>query len=425
MLSYRLYLEAKEKKIKAPWDDGKPLLTWGELNPKTAKNSQAHLVNPQTGKGYYTAVLHLSPANESGFQACPWHTPGCASNCLHFAGDPQCTENKMEARWRRTLHLALHPDSFLQKLYKEIEQYRQAAHADDKHLAVRLNATSDVPWEAGKYNIREEEKEVMRQVMHHFPDVYFYDYTKSVNRANRHASKYTDNTYKHWPDNYHITYSLSEHPNSREAANKLLEKGVNVSIPFGVHRKHDLPKVWVLPSGKKVPIIDGDKHDLRFLDVHPAVVGLRAKGDGLWDTTSGFIIQPEDPQLQDAENYEWIGKAIQWRINRRKDYLANRRRVIRQNRTRRSQGEDPVPIPGGPLYHRRRAQRLQKQHARNRADLMEKYKEFLAMNPSRDGLPRAEDDEMPYRKSLPVISGFKEWVAFSDLLEMIEAPGTR
>jgi len=36
------------------------------------------------------------------------------------------------------------------------------------------------------------------------------------------------------------------------------------------------------------PIIDGDEHDLRFLDPAPVVVGLRPKGS-LRGTESGFV----------------------------------------------------------------------------------------------------------------------------------------
>ena len=46
----------------------------------------------------------------------------------------------------------------------------------------------------------------------------------------------------------------------------------------------------VLPTMfKGLKVIDGDKHDMRFLDEPNVVVGLKAKGQGKKDT-SGFVI---------------------------------------------------------------------------------------------------------------------------------------
>ena len=38
------------------------------------------------------------------------------------------------------------------------------------------------------------------------------------------------------------------------------------------------------------PVIDGDRHDARFLDPQGCVIGLRAKGTARKDT-SGFVFQ--------------------------------------------------------------------------------------------------------------------------------------
>ena len=51
-----------------------------------------------------------------------------------------------------------------------------------------------------------------------------------------------------------------------------------------VFRNKDLPSTF-----KGVKVIDGDKHDMRFLDETNVVVGLKAKGKAKLDD-SGFVI---------------------------------------------------------------------------------------------------------------------------------------
>jgi hypothetical protein len=63
-----------------------------------------------------------------------------------------------------------------------------------------------------------------------------------------------------------------------------LNAGHNVAVVFSTKKGFDLPSEY---KGKKV--IDGDKHDLRFLDPKGVIVGLRAKGPARQDE-SGFVI---------------------------------------------------------------------------------------------------------------------------------------
>lgn len=390
-----LFIEAGE-----PWAN-LHLLTWGDENPKTAKSNKSGLTHPETGKSFYTAVLHLSPANESGFQCCAWHTTGCAQSCLHYTGDPQRMGGKLKGRFSKTLFLAKRPDDFLRQLYKEIEEFRQLAQRDGRHLSIRLNATSDIPWEASKYSIKDGiGKQLVRQVMHHFPDVFFYDYTKSPGRMDNFLSG------RNFPRNYHLTYSRSEHATSPMIADGILERGGNVAIVFNVHRRHPLPNFWLSRTGHKFPIINGDLHDLRILDPKGVVVGLRAKGDALWDK-SGFVVQPEDEHLQSPENRRWVEQALRWRDLRWRRYLDNRRRTIAYNR----QAEKPERVPGGPGWHRRRAMRLRKSHGKQREKLLQSYGDYISQNPSREGLPVAD---IPFRLSLPSVG---EHMSFKDFIE--------
>jgi hypothetical protein len=99
-----------------------------------------------------------------------------------------------------------------------------------------------------------------------FPQIQFYDYTKIPTRK-----------VKHIP-NYHLTWSYSE-ANDKYAA--LFDKvSNNIAVVF----RDALPKMF-----RGLKVIDGDKHDMRFLDKSGVVVGLIEKGKAKKDT-SGFVI---------------------------------------------------------------------------------------------------------------------------------------
>jgi hypothetical protein len=126
--------------------------------------------------------------------------------------------------------------------------------------AVRLNGTSDLPW-------------IAMLLAPEFPDVTFYDYTK------------LPRPYLRVRANYSITFSYSGH-NLAESLDAL-SHGVNVAAVFNVRKGEPLPESW-----HGYPVIDGDLHDLRFLDSRGVIVGLRPKGS-LARKPSAFLIQPE------------------------------------------------------------------------------------------------------------------------------------
>lgn len=243
------------------------LLTTG--NPKTAKG-EAH--------GVLTAILHLAPERVSGRNVCPHATAGCAAACLNTAGrggiglDENGLNTIQVARIRRTRWFQRDRKAFLYALALEIGRHAQIARKHGLAPAVRLNGTSDLPWErfpiAGQPNI-----------MALFPDVTFYDYTKWPIRLRPLVAGIP---------NYSLTYSLAE-SNADSAANALLA-GVNVAAVFAVKRGKPLPSHYAI-GGVLTRVIDGDATDLRFTDPREAVgviVGLRAKGRAIHDRT-GFV----------------------------------------------------------------------------------------------------------------------------------------
>jgi hypothetical protein len=222
-------------------------------NPKTLKGLK---------KGYSSAILHLSPADRSGFNTCPKATAGCRAACLNTAGRggmglERHGDNAVQRARRRKTHLYFaRRDDFMRALVADINRHVRKSERAGLVPTVRLNGTSDIRWELvpvdGYSNIFER-----------FPDVQFYDYTKIPGRP-------LD------IPNYHLTFSVAD-GNDRDAELELA-RGANVAVVFDV-----VPDEYL-----GAPVIDGDESDLRFLDPPGAVVGLYAKGDAKKDS-SGFV----------------------------------------------------------------------------------------------------------------------------------------
>lgn len=249
--------------------DGAPaaLLTVG--NPKTAKGE---------GHGYLTAIMHLAPHKVAGFNVCGYASKGCAAACLNTAGrggiglDAQGLNVIQAARIRRTRLFKRDRDSFLAQLATEIAKHERSATRHGLRAAVRLNGTSDLPFERFPISRGTER---FPNLMAAFPGVTFYDYTKWPIGKRRMADA----------PGYSLTLSLCEDNDARAA--EALRAGVNVAAVFAVPRNGALPSTFTI-DGETAPVIDGDTHDLRFLDPRPVIVGLRAKGKARHDQ-SGFV----------------------------------------------------------------------------------------------------------------------------------------
>jgi hypothetical protein len=156
---------------------------------------------------------------------------------------------------------------FLHDLHKAIGTTIRLAARRDMKPVIRLNGTSDLPWERLAY--------AGKTMMEWFPETQFYDYTKSPKRMEAFLSG-------EMPTNYHLTFSRSE--SNHQIAMSILRSGGNVAAVLRMKRHEEMPQFV-----RNLPVIDGDQHDLRFLDPSPVIVGLRAKGDSIKDT-SGFVM---------------------------------------------------------------------------------------------------------------------------------------
>jgi hypothetical protein len=232
-------------------------------------NSDAKTSKGST-QGYLTGILYLAPSDEANGKrnVCPHASEGCRSACLFSAGRGKFS-NVKSARVNKTLRFFDAPKDFIEILEKDIVSLIRKADKLGLTPCVRLNGTSDLPWEnlGGQKGIN---------LMNRFPHIQFYDYTKNPQRAKLYAIGAM-------PSNYHLTFSKSE-CNDKEVR-QVLKLGGNVAMVFNTKKADELPSDHI-----KHEVIDGDISDVRFNDPKGVIVGLRAKGDAKKDT-SGFVIQ--------------------------------------------------------------------------------------------------------------------------------------
>lgn len=231
------------------------LLSPAATNAKTAKNASQG--------NYLSYTLHLAPAKMSGYNTCPAASAGCAAACLNTAGRGAFS-NVQQARIRKTKLFFEARSEFLQQLQADLDAVVRKATKLGAQAVVRLNGTSDLDWIAIKLING-------KNVFESYPTVQFYDYTKLLPRLKR---------LKLNPiSNYNVTFSRSE-SNGADCL-QALKLGFNVAAVFS----------GMLPTSYKgYTVLDGDTHDLRFLDLQGGhVVGLKAKGKAKKDTIK-FVI---------------------------------------------------------------------------------------------------------------------------------------
>jgi len=215
-------------------------------------------------KGFITYGLHLAPANLSGFNVCKDASAGCAAACLNTAGRGAMS-NVQRARIAKTRLFFSDKQKFLSDLWAEVKKSISSAARKEMTPCLRLNLTSDLPWEKIKFN--------GQSVFDAFPEVQFYDYTKSAERMTAFLSGLM-------PKNYHLTFSRSE--GNHNLCLSFLQSGGNVAMVF----RKSLPSQF-----QGFAVVDGDETDLRFMDGAGKIVGLKEKGLAKKDET-GFVLEP-------------------------------------------------------------------------------------------------------------------------------------
>jgi hypothetical protein len=230
-------------------------------------------------KRYHAIGLTLAPAKTSGRNVCP-ESGFCANICVLWFTGRMVMQPSRQAALARTKLFFDDRATFITLLEQSIQQHLDTCRKQHEQPAVRLNAASDISWERIAPNIFRD-----------FPAVQFYDYTKITKRAMASSNQ-------HWPENYSLTYSISER-SCPWKTREILQSGVNCSLVTDSEWNPQqnitgkLPKT-VLVGGRYFPTVDGDEHDIRIpeLDGTGSVVLLRGKGsvaNVLEGIRAGFI----------------------------------------------------------------------------------------------------------------------------------------
>ena len=199
-----------------------------------------------TKKGYLTAIIYMAPYKLSGRNLCAFATPGCIKACLNIAG-MGVFSNVQKARLKRSLFFINHKKDFMLNLIKRITNFIKLSKKRGLIPVIRLNGTSDIPFE----NIKIKDN---KNIMELFPGVQWYDYTKyPLNKRNKSNL-----------NNYDLTFSLAEN-NFQDAKQYLDTKTGRVSAVFS----DTIPTTY-----KGYKVINGDNTDLRFLEPQGVIVGL-------------------------------------------------------------------------------------------------------------------------------------------------------
>ncbi len=244
---------------------------------KMVQNGDGNTKTRKHGIEYMTGGMSLSPKRAGGLDdLCTESSPACVAGCLNETGLATIFDSIQIARKAKTAVWLLARNEAKAMIIKDIQRLKNKTDKQGKKLAIRLNMFSDIIFE----------KE-FPEVFTTFPDVQFYDYTK-------HASRFYSS--HKLPDNYHLTFSMSE-KNHRKAKG-ILKRGYNVAVVFHNEGKFSGSRAGnqVLPEEYAgFPVYDGDKSDMRFEDDKNVVVGLKLKASSnkkrAFVMNSGFSIK--------------------------------------------------------------------------------------------------------------------------------------
>ena len=218
--------------------------------------------------------LSLAPHYVSGYNTCNGLSIGCAKLCLMFTGHGQkfmvdCNgnHNVAIARIIRTFLWFEYREQFKARLLHDLKLKYNLLKSKNIDLAFRPNVFS------------EQKFELLFKELFHFCNEYnipIYDYVKDIKRI-------VNNPFK---DFYHMTYSLSE--NNSLFIPTALKHGCNIAVVTNRSIKEPKAKQLTI-NGITLDVINGDKHDARFLDSKNKYVELSGKGLDVKNDTTNFI----------------------------------------------------------------------------------------------------------------------------------------
>jgi hypothetical protein len=158
----------------------------------------------------------------------------------------------------------------LQALRHDLERLELDARYLSLPAGVRLNVMTDYPWER-----------LAPRLFRDFPQVMFYDYTKSLTRWRRYL------TAKAWPANYSLAFSASEDVRLADLLPLLRNRRGHRPARVSVVCAEDVRSQALGSTVRGVSLVDGDAHDAIWLQPAPALLLLSPKGPGGSRTVTG------------------------------------------------------------------------------------------------------------------------------------------
>lgn len=220
------------------------------------------------------------------FNSCPRSTAGCAMGCLTHSGHGGLGITVPAARGRRTLAFLADPSLTARATLWAIGPHYRAARKAGETLAVRLNGTSDLPWHSIGFDVSPSEVIGLRERYgieiepgsHTLPEILRgldgainYEYSK-------HAVPVLKKMRAAGVD---VTASFAaDRDNGCHEAIEALRHGFRIAVPVDIAKGDAIPAMMTISSATdtvRVPCVDGDKSDHRYLDGDSVAVILRTK----------------------------------------------------------------------------------------------------------------------------------------------------
>ena len=249
------YDTADGKTFRGTWDSRRPLLS---ANSKLKKAA-----------GRYRAIgLAMAPWKfAGGGNLCAMASAGCVSACNGlWAGMNVTTSTRFALIGRARLYLEFRA-LFLEKLTAELARFEALCLRTGRIPAVRLNVSTDIPWEKVAPQIFAERRRTK-----------FYDYTA-----------YSVDARRILPPNYQLCHSWKEHTTFSYVA-AVIDAGRNIVVPFDSAYAPARGLFGALPAavvfvdretGREIVVdtVNGDRHDIRRRETDGAglVVALHGK----------------------------------------------------------------------------------------------------------------------------------------------------
>ena len=115
--------------------------------PKSILTTDITKTKHGEGQNIFTGIVYMAPNTIAGRgNVCADATEACILGCLYSAGRGKFSPVQ-QARINRTEYFFDNNKAYMEQLIKEIESHIRKANKKNMVPAIRLNGTSDIPYE--------------------------------------------------------------------------------------------------------------------------------------------------------------------------------------------------------------------------------------------------------------------------------------